>query len=133
MVLTADGRLYTLLPRDRPSNQSLLDLLLVSSVDVSRDMERLGTPTTLDIIKTSRDSTEEFVCIGGQTGSLLVVPSACLDKQTAAKPYELTHSPSGYRAFFSKGTTSAVTWTGSLESFASDLLCVLHSDCSLCF
>lgn len=133
VVLTADGRLYTLLPRDRPSNQSLLDLLLVSSVDVSRDMERLGTPTTLEIIQTSRDPREELVCIGGQLGSLLVVPSACLDKKTAAKPYELTHSPSGYRAFFSKATTSAVTWTGSLDSFAPGLLCVLHSDCSLCF
>ncbi|KAL3143305.1 hypothetical protein ABBQ38_002146 [Trebouxia sp. C0009 RCD-2024] len=96
-------------------------------------MERLGTPTTLEIIQTSRDPREELVCIGGQLGSLLVVPSACLDKKTAAKPYELTHSPSGYRAFFSKATTSAVTWTGSLDSFAPGLLCVLHSDCSLCF
>lgn len=133
VVLTADGRLHTLLPRDQPGNQSLLDGLCVSSVDVSRDIERLGTLTTLDVIRSSSDQTEDLVCIGGQTGSLLVVPPACLDKPAAAKPYELTHSSSGYLAFFSKTSTSAVTWTGSLESFAPGLLCVLHSDCSLRF
>ena len=133
IVLTADGSLHSLLPRDHSSQQSLLEGLTVSSIDVTRDVDRLGTPITLDVIKASRDQTEEVVCIGGKTGSLLVVPSGCLDGQTAVKPYELAHSPSGYRAFFSKSTSSAVTWTGSLEVFAPGLLCVLHEDCSLRF
>ena len=133
IVLTADGSLHSLLPRDHSSQQSLLEGLTVSSIDVTRDIDRLGTPTTLDVIQASRDQTEQIVCIGGQTGSLLVVPPGCLDGQTAVKPYELTHSSSGYRAFFSKSSSSAVTWTGSLEPFAPGLLCVLHEDCSLRF
>ena len=133
IVVTADGSLHSLLPRDQHSHQPLLDGLSISTIDVNRDIERLGTPTTLDVIKTSSDQTEEVICIGGQTGSLLVIPPGCLDKQTAAKPYELAHNPSGYRAFFSKSATSPVTWTGSLEPFAPGLLCVLHADCSLRF
>lgn len=133
VVLTADGSLHSLLPRDQSSHQSLLEGLTVSSIDVTREIDRLGAPTTLDIITASRDQTEDLVCIGGQTGSLLVVPPGCLARQTAVKPYELSHSPSGYRALFSKSTSSAVTWTGSLEPFAPGLLCVLHKDCSLRF
>ena len=133
IVLTADGRLHSLLPRDQSGHQSLLEGLTISTVEVTRDLERLGAPTTLDVIKASKDQTEDFVCIGGQTGSLLVVPPGCLDGQTVIKPYELAHSSSGYRAFFSKSTSSAVTWTGSLEPFAPGLLCVLHEDCSLRF
>lgn len=133
IVLTADGSLHSLLPRDQSSHQSLLEGLTVSSIDLNGDIDRLGTPTTLDVLKASRNQTEDFICIGGQTGSLLVVPPSCLYGQTAVKPYELAHSPGGYRAFFSKSTTSAVTWTGSLEPFAPGLLCVLHEDCSLRF
>ena len=133
IVLTADGSLHSLLPRDQSSHASLLEGLTVSSIDATRDIDRLGTPTTIDVIKASRDQTEDFVCIGGQTGSLLVVPPGCLAGKTAVKPYELAHSPSGYRAFFSKSTSSAVTWTSSLEPFAPGLLCVLHEDCSLRF
>lgn len=133
VVLTADGSLHSLLPRDQSSHQSLLEGLTVSSIDLNGDIDRLGMPTTLDVLKASRNQTEDFICIGGQTGSLLVVPPSCLHGQTAIKPYELAHSPSGYRAFFSKSTTSAVTWAGSLEPFAPGLLCVLHEDCSLRF
>lgn len=131
IVLTADGTLHSLLPRDQNSLLSLLDGLVTSSIDVKRHIDRLGIPTTLDAVSTTDAQDEGFFCIGGQTGAVLVVPPSCFDTESAAKPYELHHNPSGYRALFSKSTTSAVAWTNSLQPFASGLLCVLHADYSL--
>ena len=131
VVLTSDGSLHSLLQRDQSNHLSLLDGLVISSIDVKRHVDRLGTPKTLDAINATGNQNEGFFCIGGQTGAVLVVPLSCFDTESSASPYELHHNPSGYRALFSKSTTSAVTWTGSLQPFAPGLLCVLHADCSL--
>lgn len=133
IVLTADGSLHSLIPRDQGTHLSLLDELVTSTVDVRHDIERLGTPTTLNAFDFDMVETQRYVCIGGKTGSLLLVPPSCFDNDSTAKPFELQHSPSGYRAFFSKGAPSAITWAGCLGAFAPGLLCVLHADCSLRF
>ena len=133
IVLAADGILYSLLPLDQANQQSLLGALTVSSTDLKREIERIGAPSSLGLVDVSQNPAEQHVCIGGQTGGLLLVPPGCFDAQVHAKPYELQHRPSGYRALFAKGTTSAVTWTGLLGAFAPGILCALHSDYTLCF
>ena len=133
IALTADGSLHSLLPSDHSHNPSLLDGLKICSTDVRRYIDRLEEPSTLATIDVTGTSKDDLVCIGGQSGSILVAPAGCFDAETTAKPYELHHNPSGYRAFFSKTAASAVTWIGSLQPFAPGLLCALHADCSLRF
>ncbi len=132
IVLTADGFLHSLALSDQFRHGSLLDGLATSSVNLRREVQKLGGPTTLALGTASKPD-EASICIGGQTGSILVVPANCFETQSASGCHELHFTPSGYLGFFSKSTTPAVTWTASLEPFAPELFCALHSDCSLRF
>ncbi|DBA86447.1 TPA: hypothetical protein ACH3X2_005536, partial [Trebouxia sp. C0005] len=131
-VLTADGVLHSLALSDQLRHGSLLDGLAISSVNLRREIQKLGGPTTL-ALGTANKPDEASICIGGRTGSILIVPANCFETQSASGCHELHITPSGYLGFFSKSTTPAVTWTASLQPFAPELLCALHSDCSLCF
>jgi len=132
IVLTADGLLHSLALSDQLWHGSLLDGLATSSVNLRRELQKLGGPTTL-VLGTASKPDEASICIGGQTGSILVVPANCFETQSASGCHELHFTPSGYLGFFSKSSTPAVTWTASLQPFAPELLCALHSDCSLRF
>jgi len=132
IVLTADGLLHSLALSDQLRHGSLLDGLATSSVNLRRELQKLGGPTTL-VLGTASKPDEASICIGGQTGSILVVPANCFETQSASGCHELHFTPSGYLGFFSKSSTPAVTWTASLQPFAPELLCALHSDCSLRF
>ncbi|KAL0045451.1 hypothetical protein WJX82_006982 [Trebouxia sp. C0006] len=130
--MTADGFLHSLALSDQFRHGSLLDGLATSSVNLRREVQKLGGPTTLALGTASKPD-EASICIGGQTGCILVVPANCFETQSASGCHELHFTPSGYLGFFSKSTTPAVTWTASLEPFAPELFCALHSDCSLRF
>ena len=132
IVLTADGLLHSLASRDHSRHSSMLDALATSSVDLQREVVKLGKPTTLGLITASKLS-DDFISIGGQTGSVLVVPATCFDNQSAHGCHELKHTPSSYLGFLSKSVTPAVSWMCSLHSLAPGLLCALHADCSLRF
>ena len=134
IVLTADGMLHSLAVTDqsRQRHGCLLDELVISKVDLRRELQKLGGPTSLGLI-TASSPTGFAVCVGGQTGSILLVPAVCFDTQSASGCHELQFTPSSYLGFFSKSTTPAVTWTCSLQQFDPQLLCALHSDCSLRF
>ena len=132
VVMTADGALHSLTPLDQASPGGLLEDLAISSVNIRPELHKLGQSTSLGLITTGK-AADHSICIGGQTGSLLVVPATCFDAGTTGGCYELHHAPSGYLGFFSKSVTPAVTWTCSLAPFASNILCALHADCSLRF
>lgn len=132
VVLSADGALHRLVSRDQSSQDCLLDDFTSSSVDLRRELQRLGEPTVLGFITASKPA-DDSIFIGGQTGSILIVPADCFDTHSPAGCHELQHTPKGYRSYFSRKPTPAVTWASPLHPFAPDLLCALHADCSLWF
>ena len=132
VALTEDGFLHSLDLPGQLGHQSLFQGLSVTSLDLHAELRKLGTPTLLAVM---HDSTKanEVVLIGGQSGSLLVVPIACFSAKSASGSYELHDTASRYLSFFGKSTVPAVVWASALRPVSSELVCMLHEDFSMRF
>ena len=132
IALTEDGYLHSLELRGQLGHQSIFQGLSVASLDLHAELRKLGTPTHLTV---THDSTKAHavVLIGGQSGSLLVVPISCFTAKSATGSYELQDTASRYLSFFGKSTAPAIVWASALRPVSSELVCILHEDFSMRF
>lgn len=130
-TLTKDGFLFSLQP-GQSGHQSLLQGMSITSLDLHAELRKLGTPTLLAVTQ-DQSQAPSAVLIGGQSGSLLVVPISCFSTQSTARSYELQETASRYLGFFGKSSTPAVVWASTLWPASPELTCVLHEDFSLRF
>lgn len=132
IAVTDDGFLHSIqLPRHQ-SHESLTQGLSITSMDLHAELRRLGAPACLAVTCGS-PQVPEAVLIGGQSGSLLVVPVKCFSTQSATGSFELQETASRYLSFFGKSTVPAVVWASALRPISADLVCVLHKDFSMRF
>lgn len=130
VALTEDGVLHSIQLPGQQSQQSILQGLSVTSLDVHAELRRLGDPTHLAVTHDSHRA-PAVVAIGGQNGSLLVVPFKCFSTKSATGSFELLETASRYLSFFGKNTVPAVIWSSALSPISSELICVVHEDFSM--